>query len=349
MAKNDLLPAIVDAPSNGPDIVVLKFADSKIPVFKETRNKDYIQYGEKNNYPEYLTYLFNKSAKHNAILTGKSNYVFGKGFSNGDMPVNRLGETLNDISKKAILDIEIYGGFRYEIIWNKAGLIAEIYHADYSSLRTGKENGFFYKEAWNVVGTFGEWAPNSREPEEFMTAFDPGNPVGSQIFAYNEYRPMTRFYPLPTYIGCNNYIETDIEISKYYLSAIRNGMMPSKMVQFYQGEPTEDKKREIERRFKNKFGGAENAGRFILVFNAGKDKQVDVSDLSASEVDKQFVELNKTCQQEIFSGHLVTSPMLFGIMEPGKLGGNTELYTSYSIFQNTYSKPKAEASINFNI
>jgi hypothetical protein len=318
--------------NNSPDIIVLKFADSSIPVFKETRNKEYIKYGENNRYPEYLTYLYNKSAKHNAILNGKANYIFGEGFENGDITVNRLGESLNDIARKAILDVEIYGGYRLEIIWNRVGKVSEIYHVDYSSIRTGKEGGFFYKECWE---------DSNREKEEPINAFDPSNPVGTQIYAYNEYRPMTRFYPLPSYIGCNNYIETDIEISKYYLSAIRNGMMPSKMVQFFEGEPTEDKKKEIERRFAQKFGGAENAGRFILVFNKSKDKQVDISDLSASEVDKQFVELNKTCQQEIFSGHSVTSPMLFGIKTEGQLGGSTELKTSYDIFVNTYAKPKA--------
>lgn len=325
-----------------PDVIVMKFADSRIPVFKESKNKDYIKYGEHNNYPEYLTYLFNKSAKHNAILSGKANYVFGKGFNNGDFKINRLGESLNDISKKAILDIEIYGGFRLEIIWSLAGKISEIYHVDYSTLRLGKSGCYYYKEFWNVKDAYDNYRDNNSEPEQEIASFNPAIPVGNQIFAYNEYRPMTRFYPLPAYLGCNNYIEVDIEISKYYLSAIRNGMMPSKLVQFYQGDPGEDKKREIEKRFGQKFAGSENAGKFVLVFNpGGKDKSIEISDLSASEVDKQFVELNKTTQQEIFSGHLVTSPMLFGIMEPGKLGGSTELYTAYAIFQNTYSKPKA--------
>lgn len=320
---------------NIPDILVLKFADSKVPVFKESRNKDYIKYGEDNRYPEYLTYLFNKSAKHNAILTGKSFYIFGEGYENGNVKINRVGDTLNDISKKAILDIEIYGGFRLEIIWNAARKISEIYHVDYSTIRLGKDGSYYYKECWDV---------NNRDEELNIPAFNPSYPVGSQIFAYNEYRPMTRFYPLPSYIGSNNYIETDIEISKYYLSSIRNGMTPSKMIQFFKGEPTEDKKREIERRFKQKFAGSENAGQFILVFNdVNASKSVEINDLSASDLDKHMIELNKTCQQEIFSGHLVTSPMLFGIKTEGQLGGNTELKTSYDIFINTYAKPKAGA------
>lgn len=316
-----------------PEFIVLKFSDSKIPVFKESRNKDYIKYGEDNCYPEYLTYLFNKSAKHGAIIGGKAFYIFGEGYENGEIIINRLGETLNDIAKKSILDIEIYGGFRWEIIWNAARRVSEIYHVDYTTIRVGKKGGYYFKDCWDI---------NNRDEEVFIPAFNPSNPLGSQLYAYNEYRPKTRFYPLPEYIGSNNFIETDIEISKYYLSAIRNGMTPSKMIQFFKGEPTEDKKREIERRMSQKFAGAENAGKFLLIFNdANATKSVEVTDLSATDLDKHMIELNKTCQQEIFSGHRVTSPMLFGIKTEGQLGGNTELKISYELFQSTYAKPKS--------
>lgn len=335
---NNVVPITQDIPqvaNNTPEFIVLKFADSKIPVFKEKRSKDYIEYGEDNKYPDYLTYLFNKSAKHSAIISGKAFYIFGEGFENGDVVVNRLGETLNDVAKKANLDVELYAGFRLEIIWNAARKVKEIYHVDYSTIRVGKNGGYWWKENWDIL---------NRDEEIFIPAFNPNNPVGSQIFAYNEYRPKTRFYPLPEYVGSNNFIETDIEISKYYLSAIRNGMTPSKMIQFFSGEPSEDKKREIERRMTQKFAGAENAGRFFLVFNpANASKQVEVDDLSATDLDKHMIELNKTCQQEIFSGHRVTSPMLFGIKTEGQLGGNTELKTAYELFQATYSTPKANA------
>lgn len=323
---------------NNNDIIVLRFADSKIPVFKETNNKDYILYGEDNCYPEYLTTLYNKSAKHNAIITGKARYIFGKGFENGNQIINALGETINDIIRKAILDIEIYGGFRLEVIWDRGGRIREMYHVDFTTLRKAKDGtGFFYLEKWE------KWVRASEM--RFIPVFNQNKRLGSQIYAYDEYRPMLRYYPLPSYIGCNNYIETDIEISKFYLSSIRNGMMPSKMIQFFKGEPSEEKKKSIEEGFKKKFGGAENAGRFLLVFNEsnGVNQTVKVDDLSGSELDKMFVELNKTCQQEIFSGHQITSPMLFGIKTEGQLGGSTELKTAYEIFLNTYAAPKAEA------
>src|SRR6478609_4610493 len=116
---------LMDSDPNGFDLLFLKFADAAIPVFKETKNKDFIMYGEENNYPEYLTTLFNKSAKHNAIINGKAFYIFGQGFANGDFICNRLGESLNDVVKKAVLDVLLYGGFRFEVVYNAMGRVCE--------------------------------------------------------------------------------------------------------------------------------------------------------------------------------------------------------------------------------
>jgi hypothetical protein len=323
-----------------PNIMVVGFSDVEIPEFKEVRNKDFVFYGKNNLYPQYLTYLYNKSAKHGAIINGKTKYIFGGGFVGETTDeltkmaaINRDGETWNDVGKKAILDNELYGGHYLMIIWNLIGSKpADIFHIEFEKLRADKNGGYWYKF---------NWADNREEAIPY-NEFDPNNRRGVQIFAYKEYRPGTSVYPLPEYLPCNNYIETDIEISKFHLSSIRNGMMPSKAIEFFIGDPPDEKKREIEKRFEKKFSGAENAGKFVMIFNTAKEKSVNITDLSASELDKQFDILNKTCQQEIFTGHQVTSPMLFGIKEEGQLGGATELYTAYQIFVSNYAKPKRQ-------
>lgn len=349
---------VAKAKSDNFDIIVLKFADSQIPTFKEVSNKDWILYGDKNDYPEYLIYQYNKCGKHRAIVNGKSKYILGGGLeglggwapiTNEDgtvtpaAPVNLQGETMYDILKKSIKDIEIHGGCRWFITWNQLGHVAEIVHEDFYKFRTGKKEGYFWKENWfNASGQ-----PNNRVDPILYKEFDGQPPAADdpnkiQVFAYNEYGPGTDRYPLPEYIGCANWIDIDIEISKFHLSNLRNGMMPSKMIQFFTGEPTEEKKKEVERRFAKKFAGSENAGKFVLVFNAAGGKQVEISDLSFSELDKQFAILIQSTQQEIFTGHQVTSPMLFGIKTEGQLGGNNELRIAYEIFINTYAKPKQQ-------
>jgi DNA-binding MarR family transcriptional regulator len=340
---------------NNFDIVVIKFADSKVPQFKEVKNKEWILYGDDNFYPEYLLYLYNKSSTHGSIINAKTKYVCGSGLKksqniNGGFndwteningveikhsacSVNRNGETLFDIIEKSQKDIEIFGGFRWVVAKNRLGQVAEIYHVDFYKFRKDKDtSGFWYKEDWL----------NHKEQAVYYNSFDPNDhsDTNFQIFAFDEYRPGCKWYPMPGYIGCNNYIEVDVEISKFHLSSIKNGMTPSKMIQFYTGEPEETKKKAIEKRFRDKFSGSENAGKFILVFNGSKEKTVDVNDLSGSDNDKMFDILNKTVEQHIITGHEVVSPMLFGIKTEGQLGGNNEIRTAYEVFINTYAKPK---------
>jgi hypothetical protein len=127
-------------------------------------------------------------------------------------------------------------------------------------------------------------------------------------------------------------------------------MFPSKLIQFFNGEPNEEGKRKLENHWNDKFSGSENAGKVLLMFHQDPSKAVQVSDLSATELDKQFTILNETVQQEVFSGHGITTPSLFGVMTSGKLGESTQLKEGFEIFKNTYVNVKQtrfEESLNW--
>ena len=76
------------------NIRVIKLDAHKPPQFKEVKGKDYIAYGNdkdwKNRYPDYLLHLYNRSAKHNAIVNGKADYIFGNGWAVDDKGLNTL-------------------------------------------------------------------------------------------------------------------------------------------------------------------------------------------------------------------------------------------------------------------
>jgi len=80
----------------------------------------------------------------------------------------------------------------------------------------------------------------------------------------------------------------------------------------------------------------------MLIYGTDPDKDPTIQDLSATDLDKQFIILNETVQQEIFSGHGITSPSLFGVMTAGKLGESNQLQEAYDIFKNTYAEIKQE-------
>lgn len=320
------------------NIIFLGFADNKIPEFKEVRSREYILYGEDNKFPIHLLYLFGKSSNHGAIVGGKAKYIFGEGFpieGTGLEKVNRFGETINDVSKKLIFDAELFSGWYLEIIWNAAGTGFEVLHMPFQDLRKGKEGGWFHSEDWTKA--------NSINKPTRIPSFDVNNPKGSQIFAYREYRPGARQYPLPGYMAALNDIETDVEISKYNLSTIKNGMFGGKMVTFVGGDFDKNKKDAIETAWNKKFNGSENSGKTMMVFLQNGQAAPTVEDLSTTDLDKLFDQLNKTTQAEIFTGHEVTSPMLFGVKTEGQLGGRDEIATAYEIFKNTYVNTKQQS------
>jgi hypothetical protein len=324
-----------------------------LPVYKEVKGKDYIYYGEKNDYPNYLLRIYNNSAKNNAIITGKVDYICGNGWTvkaEDEMQkakafglidrINTKQESLNELTKKLVTDLSIFGGYYLQVIWTKGtGEIAELYHVDYYKVRTNADNSEFYvSDNWIKNDNV-----NPRPDFETYPAFDPNNTTGTQILYFKEYRAGANTYSLPDYRGAISYIELDISIGEYHLNTINNGMFSSKLINLNGGKVSQEEEDRIERQFKDKFSGSKNAGKFMLAFNDSKENEPSIIDLSGTELDKHFDLLNKTVQQEIFTGHKVTSPMLFGVKTEGQLGGRSEMREASELFQNTYVNSKQQA------
>ena len=318
------------------DLRVVTFAEARQPEFKEKKGEGYIQYGDRNDYPNYLVDLFNKSAKHNAIVKSKVHYISANGWKGSEEAenfiekVNRM-ESLNDLTRKVSLDAELFGGYYLELIWSATGQLAEIWHCDYTKIRTNKDNTqFWYKEEWN----------DRLEKAQVYPAFNPANPYGKQILYVKEYRPNMGFYSLPGYFGALNYIESDIEISKHVLGNAQTGFSASKLITLPNGEPSDDEKRNIEKRFTNRFSGSDGK-KFILAFVNDSARKPIVDDLGTSDITKEdFGRVDSLIQTNIFSGHQITTPSIFGIAEAGKLGSRSEMRDGYEIFKNTYVNSK---------
>jgi DNA-binding MarR family transcriptional regulator len=318
------------------EIQVLTFAEAKQPEYKEKKGEGYMQYGQNNDYPQYLLDLFNKSAKHNAIIRGKVNYIVGNGWAGEQAIVQKVNreETLNDLTKKVALDLELFGGAYIQVIWSvMGGQVAELWHCDYTKIRTNKDNTqFWYKDDWK--------ATRNQEKAEIYNAFNPANPQGVQILYVKEYRPGMNVYSLPGYFGALNYIESDVEVSKHVLGNAQTGFSASKLITLPNGEPSPEEKRLVSRQFDNMYTGADGK-KYLLAFVNDAARKPIVDDLGASDLTKEdFSRVDELIQTNIFSGHQITSPDLFGIAVPGQLGNRQQLRDSYEIFNNTYVRYK---------
>jgi hypothetical protein len=323
------------------NLVILTFAEAKQPEYREKKGVGYIEFGDKNDYPNYLLSLYNKSAKHNAIVKGKVNYITGNGWATKEEDVKAEEfiknanpyESLNDVTRKVSIDIEVFGGAYLEIVWSKiGGQIASICHIDYTKVRSNKDNTQYWIKDWN----------DRKAEAEVVLGYNKDLREGKQILYIKEYRPGLDTYSLPGYIGALNYIESDVEVSKHVLGNAQTGFSASKLITLPNGEPTPDEKRNIERRFTERFSGSDGK-KFILSFVQDIAKKPAVDDLGASDLTKEdFGRVDTMIQQNIFAGHQITTPSLFGILVEGSLGTRSEIRDGYEVFKNTYVNDKQQ-------
>jgi hypothetical protein len=199
---------MTDKKEYNPSVMVLKFTNDKVPTFVEPKSSQrlkYVKYGENNNYPNFLLTLFNRSAKHNAILTSKQQYITGQGWMFDELGMEgeevvalkafidnpNPYETLKDLLNKTDLDNEIFGGCYLKIVSDKKGGISEIYHVNYCDVRSTEDNSEFYiSDKW--LNSDGGENTNIKEDEyKTLPPFDPSlNKLPSEsIYYYKSYRP----------------------------------------------------------------------------------------------------------------------------------------------------------------
>jgi len=329
-------------------IVAKQDFESKLPEYKVVNGKDYVMYGENNRYPDYLLEMYQRSAKHNAIVNGKVNYITGKGFTYDATKVqgeqlaelNKLMDNpnpyddLNDILYKTALDFEIFNGFALEIVWNLQGRISQIAHKNFGNIRRSPEGDkFWYADEWKEFS----------KPEGLCT-YEPFNPekrLGKQLYYYCSYAPSVRYYPVPEYLGALAYIETDARIANYHVNNLRNGFLGGFLFNFNNGVPSDEEQREIKKQLLRQMKG-DDGERIVVNFNDTLDTGLKIEPLNANDLDKQFNILNETIQTEIFVAHRVTSPMLFGVRTSGQLGGRSELIEAYELFKAVYVNDRVQ-------
>ncbi len=337
---------------NNTEISVIHLAEFNLPEVTETANKDYIQFGTDNMYPQYLLELYNGSSINNAIIKGVSAMIYGEGLDATDKQdseehkeqwlrlTSLLGHSQKDLLKCLAFDLKLFGMCYVNTIWNKPRTkIVEMYHIPAQYIRSGKAdsygrvNEYYYSADWNNT--------RKHKPRTYKAFDEKDRTSASQVLCIKDYSPGSHYYSLPDYQGSTSYIQLDMEIAQFHLSNIKSGMFPSMAVNFANGVPTREERRTIERQINAKFGGSGNAGKILITFNDGKDTAPEIVPINANDNSDSYQFLSTETTRKVLTGHRVTSPLLFGVKGDGSGFGNNadELRDSYSLFNNTVIKP----------
>lgn len=315
-----------------------------LPLFSEVRGQQWISYGIKNDWPDFIIKLYEQSAMNRTCIISKQDAVIGQGLMTKDpnkeyllKVANRKLDTWNDIYDRVALDYILFGGFAINVIWDNAGEnIAEIYHLDFSKVRSGNIN-----PATDVVEEYfycPKWEQHRKYKPKSYRAYDTTltTEFPSQIYYYFDYTPGALVYPLSDYVGAVNDIQTDIETSKFHISNLNNGLNPSLWINMNNGIPSPQERQQIYDQITDGFSGTDKAGKFFLSFSDDPATAPAVTPLTSAN-DGYYLSLDARVTSRILTAHRITSPLLLGIRDGGSgLGNNKdEIVTAYSHFMQT--------------
>ena len=314
------------------------------PEIKEQYNRDWVEYGDDNNYFSYLIDRYNGSATNNAAINGIAEMIYGKGLDAVDSKENEKEYKemkqlfTKDCMKKICYDYKMMGQAALQIIYSKdRKKIVQVEHIPVETLRAEKANnkgqiqGYYYAKDWSEI--------TSKLQPKRIPAFGSSN-AGLEILYIKPYRAGFYYYSPVDYQGGLQYAELEEEIANYHINNIQNGLAPSMLINFNNGVPTEEQRSLIEQNIQEKFSGSSNAGRFILAFNDSKELSASIEPVILSDAHEQYKFLSDESMRKVMVSHRIVSPMLVGIKDNTGLGNNAEeLQTASLLMDNTVIRP----------
>lgn len=313
------------------------------PIIQENKKNNFIEYGSDNNYFQYLIDRYLYSATNNAIITGVTNMIYGKGIDalDSNKKPNEYAQMRSlikgDMLKKVALERKMLGMAAVQVVKEK-GLVKLLDHFPMNTLRAEKCNDKGQIEAWYYHPDWTKKKPS--EEAKRIPAFGFGNGNEVEIYVIKPYVSGFHYYTPIDYSGALPYAVLEEEVGDYLINDVQNGFSGTKVINFNNGVPHEELRDQIKRDVLSKLTGARGE-KVIVAFNANAESKTTVEDIPLNDAPAHYEYLSKECFEKLIVGHRVTSPMLLGIRDTGGgLGNNAdEIKTATLLFDNIVIKP----------
>ena len=331
--------------SGNSKLFAFKLEGVDLPKFVEKSNKDWVSAGKDNKWFNYLVDLFQSSPLHGGIVRSVIENVKGRGLriKDGEKDArleafiekcNSKGESLDDVLAKIVTDFIFFGGFYASTIWSRGKENFEIYHTDYSTIRSGKVD---------VHGNVNEyyfssnWFKNTPDVTAYPV-FSSENRTGTQIyFAKHSYIPGIIYYPLPLYISAIPVIEADGNSWVLNNNEISQGYFPHIHLAYHNGIPTPEIQEQNSANFRESFEGPAGI-KVIETYDNGGDTSTDIKGLTLDNGEGKFLKMAELIMTAMLSAWRIPSGELLGIQQVSKLGaGNIE--EASALLENIVIKP----------
>jgi len=322
---------------------IVNLASYNRPQISEDKKRDWVNYGDDNNYYQYLIDLYTNSTTNHSIINGVVNMMYGKGLDalNNSQKPNEYAMMRSIISdnclRKVCLDLKLLGEGSFQVLY-KDGEVIKAEHFPRQTLRAEKCNedgdieAYYYSADWTKV--------KQNDHPKRIAAFGFGNGKESEIKICKKYVSGYDYYCPVDYQGALAYAELESEIADYLINDVQNNFSGTKVVNFNNGVPDSNQQLQIKNDVMRKLTGARGE-KVVIAFNNNAESKTTVDDIPLNDAPAHYEYLSNECSKKLIVGHRITSPLLLGIRaENNGLGSNAdEIKTASLLFDNITIKP----------
>ena len=322
---------------------IVNLASYNRPKITEDKKRQWVNYGEDNDYYSYLIDLYTNSTTNNAIINGVSQMIYGKGVdalnssSKPDEYAALRSIFSNECLRKISLDLKLLGEASFQVLY-KDGEVVKSEHFPRQTLRAEKCNEDGDIEAYYYFHDWSKLKPSDKPLR--IASFGFGNGKESEIKIIKRYVSGYDYYAPVDYQGGLAYAELENEISDYLINDVQNGFSGTKVVNFNNGVPDREKQLQIKSDVMHKLSGARGE-KVIIAFNNNAESKTTIDDVPLNDAPAHYEYLSNECTGKLMVSHRITSPLLLGIRDGNSgLGNNAdEIKTASLLFNNVTIKP----------
>jgi hypothetical protein len=325
------------------NVHIINLAQYQAPVITESKKNEWVEYGEENGYYNWLIERYRKSPTNNAVINNIARLIFGRGLNAFDASrkVNQYAQLKSIFSdeclRKVSLDLKLFGSAHFQVHFDeKHTTVKKAYHIPTNLIRPEKCNedgdieGYYYSDNWEDVKKF--------EPKRYSAFGTSKDKI--EILCVQGYSVGMKYFGELDYLGCLPYTVLEEEIADYLINEVQNGFSGTKVVNFNNGIPDEEKQEETKNKVLRKLSGSRGE-KIIVAFNDNVESKTTVDDIPLNDAPEHYAYLSKECEQKILVGHNVVSPMLVGVVtdNQGFSSNADEIEVSSKYFYNIGIKP----------
>ena len=327
------------------NIHVLKLSEYSRPEIKESKRDAWVEYGEENNYYQYLIDRYTNSTTNNAIINNICRLVYGKGLNAVDASKkpNEYAQMMalfsKDCVRHLVSDLKMLGQCAVQVIYTKdRKKISKVYHVPVQLLRAEKCNdkgeieAYYYCDNWQDLRNF--------TPKRIPAFGHSNEPI--EIMFIRPYSVGMKYYSYVDYHGALPYAELEEDIATYLINEVNNGFSGRAVINFNNGVPSEEQQLLIKQQVLNQLTGTKGE-KVIIAFNNNAESKTSVDSMPVNDAPDLYNTLSDECLRKIMLGHNVTSPLLFGVTSSNGFSSNAdELQNSFVLFDNMVIRPMQE-------